>query len=459
MEANGMPVNLDILRTHLLTDGFSEVRAMARQVKAGKLDPALGVKAADKLSDPATPLGNPEEELMIKLETPAVQRRLQHLDQKAKRKLHDILTRVPTLGGANVEALREASAFLHEIGVRFEYSTRPAQTPIGEESVSFDKVDIDWTTEKEIILRQREKELAERAAQRAKEEAEYDPTRTITVKDEMGHTFVQQYGVEPYPDLMTADPIMDSRTELDFPPTEQTPYHNKVVFRNHESIFHEAMEDQGFDFADPDWVPEKSDEVQETQRESRTLPKSLKWNLHRYALVSRFVSHQTGKGKIARYNMMTVIGNGDGIVGFGQGTHEESSKALKMAELQAIKNLDYVDRFEKRTIWSDLETKLGATRVKMRPRPLGFGLMCNPNVHQVLKAAGIKDISAKVWGSRNKIQVIKATLRMIQSGHAPIGMGDGIGGKGLTGMKGMGLISKQDVERERGRKLIHLQKS
>ncbi|KAI5827898.1 hypothetical protein K523DRAFT_64142 [Schizophyllum commune Tattone D] len=46
MEANGMPVNLDILRTHLLTDGFSEVRAMARQVKAGKLDPALGVKAA-----------------------------------------------------------------------------------------------------------------------------------------------------------------------------------------------------------------------------------------------------------------------------------------------------------------------------------------------------------------------------------------------------------------------------
>ncbi|KAL1753408.1 hypothetical protein FB107DRAFT_292413 [Schizophyllum commune] len=46
MEANGMPVNLDILRTHLLTDGFSEVRAMARQVKAGKLDPSLGVKAA-----------------------------------------------------------------------------------------------------------------------------------------------------------------------------------------------------------------------------------------------------------------------------------------------------------------------------------------------------------------------------------------------------------------------------
>ena len=46
MEANGMPVNLDILRTHLLTDGFSEVRVMARQVKAGKLDPSLGVKAA-----------------------------------------------------------------------------------------------------------------------------------------------------------------------------------------------------------------------------------------------------------------------------------------------------------------------------------------------------------------------------------------------------------------------------
>lgn len=454
-----MAVNPDLLRTDLVKDGFTEVRNMARRLKAGTLDPSLGVKAVDKLEDPATPLGDPQKELMTRLARPAVRRKLEGLEQQEKDRLRDILARIPTLGGPNLGPLREAEAFLRSIGVRFEYTTRPAVIPMSEESVSFEKVEIDWTQEKELILRRRERELAEREAARAKAEAEHDPTRTITVKDEMGHTFVKQYGIEPYPNLMTADPIMDSRTVLDFPPDKENPYHNKVVFRNHESIFHEAMADQGFDFANPEWVPEKSDEVQENQRQFREYPLSLKKNLIRYTLLIRMVSHQTGKGKIAAYNSMVVLGNGDGIVGLGQATHEEHIKAFEAAELQALRNLDFVDRFEKRTIWSDLETKLGATQVKMRPRPLGFGLMCNPNIHQILKAAGIRDISAKVWGSRNKTNVIKATMRMIQAGHAPIAMGNGLGGKGMTGMKGMGLISKQDVERERGRKLIHLQKS
>jgi len=118
--------------------------------------------------------------------------------------------------------------------------------------------------------------------------------------------------------------------------------------------------------------------------------------------------------------------------------------------------MDYVERFEKRTIWTDMETKLGATRVILRPRPVGFGLRCNPNIHQVLKAAGIKDISAKVWGSRNPLNVIKALFRMLQAGNAPLSMGDGVGGGGRKLNKGSGIRGKSDVERERGRKLIDL---
>ena len=75
-----------------------------------------------------------------------------------------------------------------------------------------------------------------------------------------------------------------------------------------------------------------------------------------------------------------------------------------------------------------------------------------------MRAAGFKDISAKVWGSRNKLNVIKAAMRLLQAGHAPTGMGDGLGGKGKKLSKGSGLVGQQELERARGRKLVSLRK-
>lgn len=177
-------------------------------------------------------------------------------------------------------------------------------------------------------------------------------------------------------------------------------------------------------------------------------------NLHIYPLLSRRVTQQTGKGKRHRLYQLTVVGNGDGLVGYGEGKHEEMSVAKDKAITEAVRNMDSVSRFEQRTIWTNMDIKLGATRILMRPRPVGFGLHCNPNIHQVLKAAGIKDVSAKVWGSRNPINVIKATCMLIQSGNAPLAMGDGVGGKGRRLDVGSGMRSKESVERDRGRKLL-----
>jgi len=178
--------------------------------------------------------------------------------------------------------------------------------------------------------------------------------------------------------------------------------------------------------------------------------------LYKFPIFTRRITQQTGKGKIHRQYCMMVVGNGDGMVGYGEGKDEEPARAQDKAFAQAVRNMDWVERFEKRTIWTDMETKLGATQIIMRPRPVGFGLRCNPNIHQVLKAAGIKDISAKVWGSRNQMNVIKALFRMLQAGNAPLSMGDGIGGGARKLNKGSGLRSKSETERARGRKLIDL---
>ncbi|KAI5988010.1 hypothetical protein PISMIDRAFT_95764 [Pisolithus microcarpus 441] len=188
---------------------------------------------------------------------------------------------------------------------------------------------------------------------------------------------------------------------------------------------------------------------------ARFSPQELR-NLHVYPLIVRRVTQQTGKGKIHSMYVLVVVGNGDGLVGYGEAKDDEMPVARDKAYAKALRNLDYVERFESRTLWTDVEAKFGATRIILRPRPVGFGLHCNPNVHQVLKAAGIKDASAKVWGSRNPLSVIKTLFRMLHAGNAPIAMGDGVGGGARRLDKGSGLRGKDAVERDRGRKLVDL---
>ena len=271
---------------------------------------------------------------------------------------------------------------------------------------------------------------------------------------------------ETFPNLMTPDPLMDSRDVREFPPDHESPYHNRVVVRNHASIFHEQMASDGIDLTSDavidSWKPEETDEVEEEQQSSvsTNVPLGSKAlnELYRFPIFSRRVTQQTGKGKIHRIYSLVIVGNGDGLVGYGEGKDEDSSRAEAKAFSEAVRSMDWVERFEKRTVWTEMETKLGATRLILRPRPVGFGLRCNPYLHQVLKAAGIKDISAKVWGSRNPLNVIKAAFRMLQAGNAPLAMGDGVGGKGRKLNKGSGMRGKGEVERERGRRLVNLRK-
>ncbi|KZT23729.1 dsRNA-binding domain-like protein, partial [Neolentinus lepideus HHB14362 ss-1] len=178
--------------------------------------------------------------------------------------------------------------------------------------------------------------------------------------------------------------------------------------------------------------------------------------LHQYLLLARRVSQQTGKGKIKRMYALIVVGNGNGMVGYGEGKADELPEAQEQALKEAIRNMDYVERFEKRTIFTEMSSKLGSTQIILRPRPVGFGLACQPQIHQILKAAGIKDCSAKVWGSRNKMNIIKTLFRMLHGGNSPLSMGDGFGGGARRLDKGSGVRPSRDVERERGRKLVDL---
>ena len=268
-----------------------------------------------------------------------------------------------------------------------------------------------------------------------------------------------------FPDLMQPDPIHDDITTMEFPPTKRTPHTNRVVIRSvYEQRLNRILDSDGTEKSESRANEEEEGQVEDDIDDEGEvdplahLPLSREEldKLYKFQLISRRITQQTGKGKIHRQYALVVVGNGDGLVGYGEGKDEELPRASDKAFAAAVRNMDYVERFEKRTLWTDMETKLGSTHIILRPRPIGFGLRCNPNVHQVLKAAGIKDASAKVWGSRNPLNVIKALFRVLQGGNAPLAMGDGFGGKAKKLDKGSGLRNKSAVERDRGRKLVDL---
>lgn len=81
--------------------------------------------------------------------------------------------------------------------------------------------------------------------------------------------------------------------------------------------------------------------------------------------------------------------------------------------------MDYVTRYENRTLWGegrDLTNKWGATKVLLRARPPGFGLMVPPALHRVFTACGIRDASATIEGSRNSVEVVKCVMQMLHGG-------------------------------------------
>lgn len=91
--------------------------------------------------------------------------------------------------------------------------------------------------------------------------------------------------------------------------------------------------------------------------------------LHRQVLQTRRVVRQSGKGKIQSMAALIVVGDGRGMVGFGQGKAANAATAVKKAFRDAVGAMDFVERFEGRTIQRSVVGEWGATKVHLRPRP------------------------------------------------------------------------------------------
>jgi small subunit ribosomal protein S5 len=123
-------------------------------------------------------------------------------------------------------------------------------------------------------------------------------------------------------------------------------------------------------------------------------------------------------GRQFGFTALTVVGDGKGRVGFGYGKAREVPLAIQKAMQAARNRLERVS-LKDDTLFYEMIGRHGATKVYMQPASEGTGVIAGGAMRAVFEAAGVRNVLAKSYGSRNPINLVRATINALRSAQSP----------------------------------------
>jgi small subunit ribosomal protein S5 len=123
-------------------------------------------------------------------------------------------------------------------------------------------------------------------------------------------------------------------------------------------------------------------------------------------------------GRQFGFSALTVVGDGGGRGGFGFGKAREVPVAISKAMAMARRNMVNV-ALRADTLHYAIRGTHGATRVYMQPASEGTGVIAGGGMRAVLECAGVRNVLAKSYGSRNPINVVRATINALGKVRSP----------------------------------------
>ena len=123
-------------------------------------------------------------------------------------------------------------------------------------------------------------------------------------------------------------------------------------------------------------------------------------------------------GRQFGFTALTVIGDGNGRIGYGYGKAKEVPLAIQKAMEKARRDMTRIPIING-TLHYPLVGRHGAARVYMQPASEGTGIIAGGAMRAVLELVGVQNVLAKCYGSTNPVNVVRATINALRSMESP----------------------------------------